>query len=178
MDEMLLWFAIQVVPHHEIAVDASLGYKGYERFFPTCMVQRNWSDRVKTLEQPLFPGYIFCRFRQAAITPILRTSGVIRIVGFGGRLCPVPDCEIEDLRQVVQSKKQTYAVPFLAVGRKVQMKAGPLAGIVGIITKFKNRDRLVLSVESIMRGVAIDVDAWEVEAVASMSRAELKACAA
>jgi transcription antitermination factor NusG len=174
MDEMLLWFAVQVVPNHEMAVDTSLGYKGYDRFLPTCMVKRKWSDRIKTREQPLFPGYIFCRFRQAAITPILCTFGVIRIVGFGGRPCPVPDSEIADLRQLVQSKRQSYAVPFLAVGRKVQMKTGPLAGIAGIIIKFKNRDRLVLSVESIMRGVAVEVDAWELEAVAPMSCAGLK----
>lgn len=178
MDETLLWFAVQVVPHHERAVDALLGCKEYERFLPTHTVKRNWSDRVKTLQQPLFPGYIFCRCRQAAVTSILRTSGVIRILSFGGRPCSVPDSEIEDLRQVIHSKKQTYAVPFLSVGCKVQMKAGPLVGIVGIVTKFKKRDRLVLSVESVMRGVAIEVDAWEVADVAPTSSATLNTCAA
>ena len=178
MDETLLWFAVQVVPQHEIVVDRLLACKEYERFLPMHTVKRTWSDRVKIFQQPLFPGYIFCRCRQAAVTPILRTSGVIRIVSFGGRPCSVPDSEIEDIRQVIESKKQTYAVPFLAVGRKVQMRTGPLAGIVGIVTKFKKRDRLVLSVESIMRGVAIEVDAWEVADVAPPSCAALKACAA
>ena len=178
MDHTLLWFAVQVVPHHERPVDALLGCKGYERFLPTHIVRRNWSDRVKTLQQPLFPGYIFCRCRQAAVTSILRTSGVIRIVSFGGRPCSVADAEIEGLRQVIRSNKQTYPVPFLAVGRKVQMKAGPLMGIVGIITQFKNRNRLVLCVESIMRGVAIEVDASEVADVAPTSCATLNPWAA
>jgi transcription antitermination factor NusG len=162
MDERLLWFAVQVTPNHEVAVDTLLGCKGYERFLPTHMVNRKWSDRIKTLQQPMFPGYIFCRSQRAAVAPILRTSGVIRLVNCGGKLCSVSESEIEGLRQVVQSKKETYVVPFLAVGRRVQVKDGPLAGIVGIITKLKNRDRLVLSVELIMRSVAVEVDTWEV----------------
>jgi len=178
MEEKCLWFAVQVVPHHEIVVDRLLSCKGYECFLPMCTVKRAWSDRLKTLQQPLFPGYIFCRSRQTTVTPILRTSGVIRIVSFGGTPCAVPDSEIEDLRQVIQSQRQAYPVPFLAIGRKVQMKTGPLTGIVGIVTKFKKRDRLVLSVESIMRGVAIEVDAWEVADVTPPSSAALKACAA
>lgn len=177
MDERL-WFAVQVTPNHEVAVDTLLGCKGYERFLPTHMVNRKWADRIKTLQQPMFPGYIFCHCQQAAVTPILRTSGVIRIVNFGGKPCSVPEAEIEGLRRVVQSKKQTYAVPFVAVGNMVQVKDGPLAGIVGIITKLKNRDRLTLSVESIMRSVAIEVDAWEVASISPCSATGLIACAA
>jgi transcription antitermination factor NusG len=172
------WFAVQVTPRHEMTVNTLLSYKGYEQFLPLCTVRRNWSDRVKTLEQPLFPGYLFCRSPHSTLGSILRTPGVIRIISFGGQPYPVPDDEIGDLQQAVQCGRKKYCVPYLAIGQRVEIKAGPLTGIVGIITKFKNRDRLVLSVASIMKAVAIDIEACEVASVgpAPVHRVTSKYC--
>lgn len=170
---LISWFALQVTPRHEISVDTLLNCKGYERFLPLCTVRRNWSDRVKTLEQPLFPGYLFCRIPQMALGPILRTPGVIRIIGFGGKPCPVPDYEIEQLQQVMHCSRNNCCVPFLAVGQRVKIKTGPLAGIVGLIIKLKNRHCLVLSVESIMKSVAVDIEACELTSVATVSEQQI-----
>lgn len=167
------WFALQVIPRHEINVDTLLSCKGYECFLPLCTVRRNWSDRVKTLEQPLFPGYLFCRIPQMVLGPILRTPGVIRIISFGGRPCSVPDYEIKQLQQAVCCRRSKCCVPFLAVGQQVEIKTGPLTGVVGLITKLKNRHCLVLSVESIMKSVAVDIEACELASVATISEQQI-----
>ena len=159
------WFALQVLPRHEKSVDKTLEYRGYKHFLPTCRVRRRWSDRVRVVEEPLFPGYVFCR-SQSNLMEIIRSSpGIIRIVAFGGRPHPVPDREIEALQQIVRGKREYSAVPYFRAGQKVQVISGPLTGISGIITQFKKRDRLVISLDVIMKSISVEIDGSEVTLV-------------
>jgi len=91
--------------------------------------------------------------------------GIIRIVAFGGIPHPIPDKEIEALQQIVRGKREYGAVPYLSVGQKVQVMSGPLTGIIGIITQFKNHDRLVISLDAIMKSVSVKIDQLEVAPV-------------
>lgn len=156
------WFALQVVPRHEKSVDKILEYRGYNHFLPTYRVRRRWSDRVSVVEEPLFPGYVFCRSQSNLMEIIRGSPGIIRIVAFGGRPHPVPDKEIEALQQIVRGKREYSAFPYLNVGQKVQVISGPLTGVSGIITQFKNRDRLVISLEVIMQSVSVEIYRSEV----------------
>lgn len=156
------WFALQVVPRHEKSVDNILEYRGYNHFLPTYRVRRRWSDRVRLVEQPLFPGYVFCRSQSNLMEVIRGSPGIIRIVAFGGRPHPVPDKEIEALQQIVRGKREYSAFPYLSVGQKVQVISGPLTGISGIIMQFKNRDRLIISLDVIMKSVSVEIDQSEV----------------
>src|ERR1700690_1835626 len=99
--EPAMWLAVQVAPQHEQSVAAQLKRKGEEQFLPTVSTRRRWSDRNVTVDKPLFPGYVFCRTNKSSIRVILDTSGVYRIVSFGGRLCPIPDEEINSLQLAV-----------------------------------------------------------------------------
>ncbi len=73
------WFALQTRSRYEHFVAAMLRGKGYELFLPVYTCQRRWSDRIKELELPLFPGYLFCRFNPLDRFPILVTPGVIQV---------------------------------------------------------------------------------------------------
>ena len=159
------WFALQVVPRHEKSVDKILEYRGYTHFLPTHRVRRRWSDRVRVVEEPLFPGYVFCRSQRNLMEIIRSSPGIIRIVAFGGRPHPISDKEIEALQQIVRGTREYSAVPYLSVGQKVQVISGPLTGISGTITQFKNRDRLVISLEVIMKSVSVEIDQSEVALV-------------
>lgn len=156
------WFALQVVPKHEKSVDSILEYRGYNHFLPTYRARRRWSDRVRFVEQPLFPGYVFCKSQRNLMEVIRSSPGIIRIVAFGGKPLPVPDKEIEALQQIVCGKREYSAFPYLSVGQKVQVISGPLTGISGTITQFKNRDRLVISLDVIMKSVSVEIDQSEV----------------
>lgn len=156
------WFALQVVPRHEKSVDDMLEYRGYNHFLPTYRIRRRWSDRVRLVEQPLFPGYVFCRSKSNLMEVIRGSPGIIRIVAFGGRPHPVPDKEIEALQHIVQGKREYSAVPYWNVGQKVQVVSGPLAGICGAIMRFTNRDRLIISLDVIMKSVSVEIDQSEV----------------
>lgn len=156
------WFAVQTSPRHEAKVACLLGYKGYQHFLPTYKSRRTWSDRIKTIELPIFPGYVFCRtLDKIAHGLVLTTPGVVRVVGFNGKPYPIADQEIDAIRKAVLSPDASPC-PYLKVGQKVRITDGPMAGVIGILTQIKNRHRLVISVELIMKSISVDVDARDV----------------
>lgn len=154
----LSWFALIVKPQHERVVHDGLTYKGLESFLPAYRSARRWSDRTKQLQFPLFPGYVFCRFDPHLRLPVLRTPGVRSIVSFGSEIVPVPEPEIEQVRQIVQSGADIQPWPFLKVGQRVRVHAGPLAGLHGILVEVRSTWRVVVGVELLQRSVAVQLD--------------------
>ncbi len=157
----LPWFALQTRCRYEGFVAKQLRHKGYEILLPLYTCRRRWSDRIKELELPLFPGYVFCRFNPLDRLPILVTPGVIQVVGIGKIPTPVDDAEIAAIQTAVQSGLPRQPWPFLQIGQRVRVECGPLCGLEGIFVDFKGRHRLVLSVTLLQRSVAVEVDgAW------------------
>ena len=157
------WFALNTKARYEDLVAKQVRGKGYEVFLPVYNTRRRWSDRVKELEVPLFPGYLFCRFDPLNRLPILTTPGVIQIVGFGKTPIPVDESEILALQAAVRTSTAREPWPFLQVGDKVRVECGPLSGVEGILLNIKGGRRLVLSVTLLQRSVALEIDAsWVV----------------
>ena len=153
------WYAVQVQSRLASVASATLRGKGYEEFLPLYRSRRRWSDRIKELELPLFPGYLFCRCNVSdRLMPILSTPGVISIVGAGKTPVPVDDEEIEAIRAVLRSGLVVQPWPFLSVGSKVYIEGGPLAGVEGIVSNMDKVYRLVVSVSLLQRSVAVEID--------------------
>jgi transcription antitermination factor NusG len=152
------WYALHVKPRFERYVTEHLVQKGYETFLPTSFSKRQWSDRIKTLSFPLFPGYTFCRFDASARRPIVVTPGVMMILGAGRLPAPVDETEIAAIRHVIDSGVPAVPCAYLAAGEKVRVESGPLAGLVGIVDRIKGKERLVVSVVLLMRSVAVEID--------------------
>ena len=156
-----LWFALQTRSRYEHFVAAMLSDKGYEPFLPVYTCRRRWSDRIKEFELPLFPGYLFCRFDPSNRLPILTTPGVIQVVGVGKKPVPVDDSEITAIQILMGSGLPGRPWAFLQVGQRVRIERGPLTGVEGILTGFRGRYRLVLSVTLLQRSVAVEAEgAW------------------
>ena len=165
------WYALQVRPRFEKHVQLHLEDKGYEVFYPTFTTTRQWSDRVKSLSFPLFPGYVFCRFNVHARLPILITPGVNQVVGAGKTPTVVDEAELSAIRRVMQSGVAAQPWPYLRVGETVQIENGPLEGMTGIVTRIKNSCRLVVSVSLLMRSVSVELDSHWIKPVSSSARA-------
>jgi transcription antitermination factor NusG len=157
--ETALWYAVRVRSNFELYVSTVLEHKGVERFFPTYRSRRVWADRVKTLDLPLFPGYVFCRIPLNQRNRVVTTEGVVGLVGAGRQPIPVSDAEIEAVRTVAQSEVPTEPWPYLKIGQTVRICHGSLAGVEGILVRVKNSWRLVVSVTLLERSVAVEVDA-------------------
>lgn len=165
--ERFSWFALQVRARHEAGVAGFLEAKGYEFFLPLVTSKRQWSDRTKKVENPLFPGYLFCRFDPHRRLPILKTPGVIQIVGYNRNPVPVEESEISGIQALVASGLPSQPWPFLIVGERVRIETGPLRGYEGLLVDFKGNHRLVLSISLLHRSVAVEIDSAAVRAVRS-----------
>src|SRR5467141_3712890 len=155
------WFALQVRLRPEPAVAAQLSEQGYECFLPLHKTVRRWSDRMKELEQPLFPGYLFSRFDYLNCRSLLMTPGVQQVLGNGRSPIPVEERELESIRQALSSGLPNQPWPYLQVGERVRVNYGSLNNLEGILIHFKGSHRVVLSVTLLQRSVAMEIDlAW------------------
>lgn len=168
-DQTHPWFAVQTRTRYENLAAKQLGGRGYEVFLPFYQCKRRWSDRMQEFEVPLFPGYLFCRFNLLDRLPILTTPGVIQIVGIGKTPIPVDEKEVVALQTAVRTGVPRHPWPFLKVGQRVKVEAGPLSGLEGVLLNFKGRYRLVLSVSLLQRSVAVEVDSAWVTSVSQQS---------
>ena len=152
------WFALQVRTKHELSVANLLRDKGYIPFAPMYQCRRQWSDRIKVVEGPLFPGYLFCRLNLQDRLPVLKTPGVRQIVGYGRVPIAVDETEINALQTMVASGRPSQPWPFLQVGERVQIARGALRGLEGILLEVRGAHRLILSVKLLQRSVAVEID--------------------
>lgn len=161
------WYAIQTRARHEKKVAAQLQEKGVTTFLPLVSQVRRWSDRNQVVQLPLFSGYAFVRMVQSAEAHqlVLRTDGLVRFVGVGGRGVPIPDKEIEDIRTILANKQPCAPHPFLRVGQRVRIRGGCLDGVEGILLAKDSNRSLVLSIELIRRSLAIRVEGYDVEVI-------------
>jgi len=156
------WYAIRVQSKFESVASEVLLSKGYEAFLPLYRSVRRWSDRKKTLQLPLFPGYLFCRFNPGdRMLPIITTPGVIGVISAGRTPLPIKDDEIVGLQLMLRSGVEPEPWPYLGCGAKVLIERGPLAGLEGIVVQNLSQWRVVVSVELLQRSVAAEIDrAW------------------
>jgi transcriptional antiterminator NusG len=158
------WYAIWTRSRHEKLVRDQLQQKHVEVFLPTITKWSRWKDRKKQIDWPLFPGYCFARFDVEARLPVLKCEGVVSIVGIEGQPSPIPPIEIDSIRQLIDSELAFDPCPLIKEGMMVEVKAGPLKGVVGRLVRKGSHARLVLSVDLIGQAVSVEVDAADVKA--------------
>jgi transcription antitermination factor NusG len=168
------WYALTVKPQHERSVAEQLAAKSLEGYVPFYRTRRPWSDRMKTLELPLFPRYVFCRFRFEERLKVLSTLSVISIVGFGGTPCPVTEKEIDLIKRMIDSNLPIMPWPCLRIGQRVRIRQGPLSGVEGILAKEKAAYRVVVNVEMLQRAVAVEIERDLLEAIGSTQKAPFR----
>lgn len=152
------WFALQIRSRWECNTAELLRGKGLEAFLPTYTTKRKWSDRLKVVESPLFPGYVFCRFDVHNRLPVLITPGVISVVGRGKTPVPVDDAEIHSIRAAIGSGIQIEPWPYVEIGERVRIKDDVLDGMEGILASLRGNHRVIISVTLLRRSVALEID--------------------
>jgi len=119
---------------------------------------RRWKDRRVRLQLPLFPGYVFVRLALRDRLQVLEIPSVVRLVGFNGHPTPLPIEEIETIRACLATGQLIVPHRYVRRGQRVRVLSGPLEGLMGIVLRQKNRTRFVISLELLMRSVAVEID--------------------
>ena len=166
-DNLPRWFAVYTTPRHEKHISEILAERQIETFLPLYKTTRQWQkSRPVVLELPLFPTYVFVRIARQARGSVLGMPGVLSIVGSSKESWPLPDFEIDALRSGLLERK-IEPHPYLVVGERVRIMAGVMAGVEGVLVRKKNDLRVVLSLDTIMRSVAVEVNADDIEPAAT-----------
>lgn len=152
------WFALRVKSRSERLVATMARNKGFEEFLPVYQCRRRWSDRVKSIELPLFQGYVFCRMDPRYRLALLTIPGALHFVGIGKIPVAIDDAEIATIQAAVNSGLTTEPWPYLNVGQAVRVEEGPLAGLTGILTEARKEQRIVVSVTLLRRSVAVEIE--------------------
>jgi transcription antitermination factor NusG len=161
------WVAVYTVARHEKAVARQLEERRVETFLPLYRSLHRWKDRKKEVELALFPSYVFVRIAARNKLPVLQVPGVVSIVTFNGELAALPEQDIDALRNGLDHQVCAEPCPYLKVGKRVRVVRGPMVGAEGILSRKKDKYRFVISVDVLMRSVALEVDASDLELVHS-----------
>jgi transcription antitermination factor NusG len=152
------WYGVRTRSNHENVAALVLTGKGYDSYLPMYRVLRRRSDRTVESEYPLFPGYVFCRFDAGKRLPILTTTGVVSIVGFGKEPAAIPEDEIEAVRIVLRSGQYAEPCPYLREGQRVRIAHGSMEGLEGTLLKKKSQLRMVISITLLQRSISVEID--------------------
>ena len=161
--ENVRWYAAYTRARHEKSVARQLESRLIDAFLPLYVRLSQWKDRRVSVQSPLFPGYVFVRIPLLERMRVLEIPGVVRLVGFTDQPTPLPEEEMEALRQGLRTGLLAEPYPYLEVGRRVRLRSGPLQGLEGILKKKKTTFRFVISMELIQRSISVEVDAADLE---------------
>jgi transcription antitermination factor NusG len=157
------WYAIYTWARHEKRVAEQLEQRRLPNFLPLYRAMHRWKDRRKEVELALFPGYVFVQLSLEHRLRVLEIPSVVHLVSFQGKPAPLPEHEIENLRQGVNERVRMAPHPYLQAGQRVRVRSGPVAGLEGILVRRKEGARLVVCIELLMRAVALEIDEADVQ---------------
>ena len=162
-NEKLNWYTAYTLPNFEKKVYADLQKRKVEAYLPLQNVTRRWSDRMKRLQVPLFPNYIFIRSTDCKGITVLNVKGILNFIFFDGHPALVSDSEIDLIKKLANESIQME--PSLVQGDKVKIVRGPLAGMEGRLFNRKGKSRFGVRIETIKQSLSLEVPTQYLEKV-------------
>jgi len=163
------WYAVHTRSRFEQKVYSGIYGKSIEVFLPRIQVMSRRKDRRKKILVPLIPGYVFVNTEldYEEHLNILKTVGVVRLIGFEGKPIPVKNDEIASLRILDGTDRTVQNRDFMKTGDRVIIMEGPLKGLMGFYLQHKGQSRkVVVSVELLHRSLEVEIEDWALEKIA------------
>jgi transcription antitermination factor NusG len=162
------WYCLYTRSRHEEAVYQRLTDKKIAAFFPKLEVWSRRKDRRKKIQKALFAGYLFVNedLTHHLWLEILKTPGVVKILGNEAGPIPVPAIQIESIKRILNGKSAVSPFPYLKEGQLVRIVDGPLKGCEGYLLKVKeSREKLIITIDLLKRSVAVEIEGASVESI-------------
>ncbi|MCU0559064.1 MAG: UpxY family transcription antiterminator [Desulfobacterales bacterium] len=159
------WYVLHTRSRHEAVVHDGLQKKSLEVFLPRVKVRSTRRDRKAMIHIPLFPGYLFIRtdLQPRTHTDVLKTAGVVRLIGTSQGPVPVPAETIHSLMIMVAAEMPIATGTTLRPGDRVMVVQGPFAGVTGTFARYRNQGRVIVNIEALGQYASVEVDEQDVE---------------
>ena len=169
--EKKLWYAIYVRSRHEKNVHSALMNKDIESSLPLKAVIRQWSDRKKKVQIPMFRGYVFIKINlNIDKLNVLQTPGIVKFIHFKNQIPSIPEEQIFWLDALLSSESEiNYETQYL-LGVEAEVIAGPFKGLKGKVIKQKSVFRVVLWIDIIMQGISVEIDSADLALVENRNK--------
>jgi transcription antitermination factor NusG len=153
-----IWYPVYTRARAEKKVYAWLTKHGIECYLPLKKVLRQWSDRKKWVNSPLFSSYVFVKIDMIEYTEVLNTPGVARFVWFEGRPVSIPEKQIILIQPLLEGDIDLESVEekFLQ-GDEVTIDYGPMKGITGELIDYRGKKRILIRINEIGKNLVIEV---------------------
>lgn len=152
------WYALYTKSRTEKRVHQLLVEKGIETYLPLLKTLKQWSDRKKWVEEPLFRSYIFIRISEKERLDAIRTDGVVRMIAFQGRPVSIPDKQIEAVRAYInEGEERVEKEVYFEQGDRVEVTRGTLQGLQGIMVETKGKKRVMVEIEGIGEKIMLNI---------------------
>ena len=164
------WHALYVRSRSEKKVLSQLEDMGVKAYLPMISVVKQWSDRRKKVEEPLFKSYVFVYSNDKEYIPILNVYGVVRFVTFEREAVVVPENQILAIKKFVNDYEHGEEFKMrnnedLKVGQKVRIINGPMKGLTGRLEQIQNKRHLIVYIEVVGQYIPVHIPRAKVEPV-------------
>ncbi|MFU8843057.1 MAG: UpxY family transcription antiterminator [Bacteroidales bacterium] len=157
-DQSKIWYAVYCRSRFEKRTFKLLEESGIEAYLPLVKTLKQWSDRRKWVEVPLFRSYIFVRIIPKEYFKVLQMEGVVRFVTFEGKAVPIPPKQITAIRHFMNTEKDQMISPIeLSIGDEVEIQRGPLMGLKGHLINLQGKKKVKIEIEAIGKSIYITV---------------------
>ncbi|ADY52848.1 NusG antitermination factor [Pseudopedobacter saltans DSM 12145] len=163
IDERHRWYPIYTKPRFEKKVAENLLKQGIEVYLPSQKILKQWSDRKKWVDEPLFKSYVFIHINYLQYDQVVRTPGVVRFIYFSGKIASVPDMEMNFLQTYLSGDFTVETTgQFIKSGDKVKIVSGKFKGYEAEMVSYQNEKRLILRIDALGQSILLNIPVADV----------------
>ena len=152
------WFAVYVKSRSEKKVALEFEIEGIDFYLPLVKKLKQWSDRKKWVEEPLFRSYIFVYIEQKQYYEVLQTQNVVKYVTFEGKAVPIRDEQIEAVRYFLNEKDpENIDNQIWEKGQKVEVISGSMTGLSGELVEVRGKKKVKVEIEVVGKTLLIQI---------------------
>ena len=160
------WYAVYVKSRYEKKTSKLLEDRHIETYLPLIGRLKQWSDRRKMVEEPLFKSYLFVHTDLKDYIDIHNTPGVVRFVCFEGKPVPVPDNQLAAVKSYIgeyDGADDLNQLSELHEGQMVEIARGQMKGLVGRLVEMLGKQRVIINIEAVGQSLPISVSRSQIE---------------
>jgi transcriptional antiterminator RfaH len=152
------WYAVYTRSNFEKRIRNWLSATSIEAYLPLKTELRQWSDRKKSVEEPLIKSYVFVKIAPKDYLSVLSTPGVVKFISFAEKPVVIPECQINTIRRLLADGDDLeISAEVFEPGDPIEVISGKLMGLTGELIEVKGRKKVVIRIDQLERSLLVNI---------------------